>query len=267
MVSLSELTKRSTIKDVKEYIGVHKRKYGDLNRQELRQEPSGKALKDEITLEELGLNNGAMLYFKDRGLQIGWSTVFVCEYAGPLLVYLWISTRPWIFYGDIGKVVDKPVVQIAAICWAGHYAKRILETLFVHRFSNATMPIMNLLKNCTYYWGFAAYVSYHVNHPLYTAPCDAQVYAGLAGFLLCEMGNFSIHWALRCLRPAGSKVRKIPVPTGNPMTCLFSVVSCPNYTYEIGAWICFSIMTQCVPGIPTIDFFIQIGFSYIFFYL
>jgi len=248
LVSLSELTKRSTIKDVKEYIGVHKRKYADLNRQELRQEPSGKALKDEITLEELGLNNGAMLYFKDRGLQIGWSTVFVCEYAGPLLVYLWISTRPWIFYGDLGKVVDKPVVQIAALCWAGHYAKRILETLFVHRFSNATMPIMNLFKNCTYYWGFAAYVSYHVNHPLYTAPSDAQVYAGLAGFLLCEMGNFSIHWALRCLRPAGSKVRKIPVPTGNPLTCLFNVVSCPNYTYEIGAWICFSIMTQCVPA-------------------
>ena len=256
LVSLSELTKRSTIKDVKEYIGVHKRKYADLNRQELRQEPSGKALKDEITLEELGLNNGAMLYFKDRGLQIGWSTVFVCEYAGPLLVYLWISTRPWIFFGDVGKVVDKPVVNIAALCWAGHYAKRILETLFVHRFSNATMPIMNLFKNCTYYWGFAAYVSYHVNHPLYTAPCDAQVYAGLAGFLLCELGNFSIHWALRCLRPAGSKVRKIPVPTGNPMTCLFSVVSCPNYTYEIGAWICFSVMTQCVPGIPTIDFFL-----------
>ena len=266
LVSLSELTKRSTIKDVKEYIGVHKRKYADLNRQELRQEPSGKALKDEITLEELGLNNGAMLYFKDRGLQIGWSTVFVCEYAGPLLVYLWISTRPWIFFGDVGKVVDKPVVNIAALCWAGHYAKRILETLFVHRFSNATMPIMNLFKNCTYYWGFAAYVSYHVNHPLYTAPCDAQVYAGLAGFLLCELGNFSIHWALRCLRPAGSKVRKIPVPTGNPMTCLFSVVSCPNYTYEIGAWICFSVMTQCVPGIPTIDFFYS-DWLFIYFFL
>ena len=27
-----------------------------------------------------------------------------------------------------------------------HYAKRLLETIFVHRFSNATMPIMNLFK-------------------------------------------------------------------------------------------------------------------------
>jgi len=249
LVSLSELSKKSTIKDVKDAIGLAKRKYGDINRQELRQEPKGKTLKNEITLEELGLNTGAMLYFKDRGLQIGWTTVFLAEYAGPLLVYLLISTRPWLFYGEIPEnAVIKPVVHMAAACWGLHYAKRLLETIFVHRFSNATMPIKNLFINCSYYWGFAAYVSYHVNHPLYTAPSDAQVYAGLAGFILCELGNFSIHWALRCLRPPGTKVRKIPVPTSNPLTCLFNLVSCPNYTYEIGAWTCFTIMTQCIPA-------------------
>ena len=80
---------------VKEAIGNVKRQYRDINRQELRSEPKGKALKDDTTLAELGLNSGAMLYFKDRGLQIGWTTVFLSEYAGPLLVYLWISTRPW----------------------------------------------------------------------------------------------------------------------------------------------------------------------------
>ena len=42
-----------------------------------------------------------MIYFKDRGLQIGWSTVFMAEYAGPLAVYLWIYTRPWLFYGEV----------------------------------------------------------------------------------------------------------------------------------------------------------------------
>lgn len=37
----------------------------------------------------------------------------------------------------------------------------------------------------------------------------------------CELGNFSVHIALRNLRPPGTKVRKIPVPDGNPLTNLF----------------------------------------------
>lgn len=74
------------------------------------------------------------------------------------------------------------LIRIAAACWTAHYAKRLLETVFVHRFSNATMPIRNLFKNCSYYWGFTAYVAYHVNHPLYMAPSTLQTNVALAGF-------------------------------------------------------------------------------------
>merc|ERR1711990_1163402 len=221
LASLSEISSKSTIKDVKEAIGLAKRKYADINRQELRLEPKGKFLKDEVTLEDLGLNTGAMLYFKDRGLQIGWATVFLAEYAGPLLVYMWIYTRPWLFYGDTAGAAVQPCVKIAAACWSGHYLKRILETIFVHRFSNATMPITNLFKNCSYYWGFAAYVSYNINHPLFTPPKETLVHAALAAFLFCEFGNLSIHLLFKNMRPAGSKVRKIPYPNANPLTLLF----------------------------------------------
>ena len=34
------------------------------------------------------------------------------------------------------------------------------------------------------------------------------------------------------------------MPDSNPLTSLFNLCSCPNYTYEIGAWISFTIMTQ-----------------------
>jgi len=175
--------------------------------------------------------------------------VFLCEYAGPLLVYLWVYSRPWILYGT--EAASKPyssVANLAAILWTFHYAKRILETLFVHRFSHATMPIGNLFKNCSYYWGFAGYISYHVSHPLYTAPCCSQVYVSAALFMLFELGNLSIHLLLRDLRPAGSKVRKIPMPNSNPLTSLFNYVSCPNYTYEVYAWTAFAVMTQCLPA-------------------
>jgi hypothetical protein len=36
--------------------------------------------------------------------------------------------------------------SVAMVCWTLHYAKRLLETLFVHRFSHATMPLSNLFK-------------------------------------------------------------------------------------------------------------------------
>lgn len=41
------------------------------------------------------------------------------------------------------------IFSIAAACWTAHYAKRILETIFVHRFSHNTMPIRNLFKVCS----------------------------------------------------------------------------------------------------------------------
>ena len=72
--------------------------------------------------------------------------------------------------------------------------------------------------SCSYYWGFAAYIAYHINHPLYTPPGLLQTYVGLGLFVLCELGNFTIHVLLRNLRPAGSKERKIPYPNSNPLS-------------------------------------------------
>lgn len=241
------LPPQSTIADVKEQ--VHKLQshlYAD--RQSIRLEARGKTLKDSDSLQSLNLRSGSKLYVKDLGPQIGWSTVFLCEYAGPLVVYLLIHQRPWIFYGDVSAAPVHTTAHIAAACWSLHYAKRLYETVFVHRFSHSTMPIRNLFKNCAYYWGFTAYVAYHVNHPLFTSPSPAQVYGGLAAFVLCELGNLATHICLRNLRPPGTFERKIPVPDSNPLTKLFNFVSCPNYTYEFGAWASFSVLTQCLPA-------------------
>lgn len=237
----------STIKDVKDKIhqSIKNSLYPD--RQSIKLEAKGRSLKDESTLKSLNLDNGSKLYLQDLGPQISWKNVFLAEYAGPLFVYLWVYQRPWILYGS-DTASPGTVATIAAVCWSVHYAKRILETLFVHRFSHGTMPLRNLFKNCAYYWLFTLYIAYHINHPLFTAPCNICVYVGVAGFTICELGNLSIHILLKNLRPPGTKERRIPRPDGNPFSLLFNFVSCPNYTYEFGSWLFFTVMTKCAPA-------------------
>ncbi|KAG6934251.1 trans-2,3-enoyl-CoA reductase [Chelydra serpentina] len=231
-------------------------------RQSIRLDPKGKSLRDEEILQHLPVGTTATLYFKDLGPQIGWTMVFLTEYAGPLFIYFLFYFRMPFVYGLDDKLTSSPhpVVNLACICHSFHYIKRLIETIFVHRFSHGTMPLRSIIKNCFYYWGFAAWLAYYINHPLYTPPSYGQKQINIAVimFLICEAGNFSIHVALSDLRRDGSKIRKIPYPTKNPFTWLFFFVSCPNYTYEVGAWISFTIMTQCVPvGLFTFLCFIQ----------
>ncbi|XP_068808499.1 very-long-chain enoyl-CoA reductase isoform X3 [Struthio camelus] len=231
-------------------------------RQSIRLDPKGKSLRDEEILQHLPVGTTATLYFKDLGPQIGWTMVFLIEYTGPLFIYFLFYFRMPFVYGLDERFTSSPhpVVNLACICHSFHYIKRLIETIFVHRFSHGTMPLRNIVKNCLYYWGFAAWLAYYINHPLYTPPSygKKQINFAVIMFLLCEAGNFSIHVALSDLQRDGSRTLKIPYPTKNPFTWLFFFVSCPNYTYEVGTWISFTIMTQCVPvGLFTLLCFIQ----------
>ncbi|NXP74725.1 TECR reductase, partial [Ramphastos sulfuratus] len=177
--------------------------------------------------------------------------VFLTEYAGPLLIYLLFYFRVPFLYGPrYDFTASRHSQRLACCCHSFHYIKRLLETLFVHRFSHGTMPLRNIFKNCTYYWGFAAWMAYYINHPLYTPPGEGQgTGTGLGVARVGDSrGGGDTHGVPPCHPlPAGSKARKIPYPTRNPFTWLFLLVSCPNYTYEVGSWIGFTIMTQCLP--------------------
>jgi len=257
ITTLEDISPNDTVLSLKRRVSKQIEK--GVERISLRLEAKGRSLRDDEVVSALGLSaTNAQLFLRDLGPQISWKTVFLCEYAGPLLVYPLFYLRPSIVYGVEARRPIEQVVTIALLCHSFHYAKRLFETQYIHRFSNATMPIKNLFKNCGYYWGFAAFMSYFINHPMYTRPTFSpmQVYLGLAGFIISEIGNFSIHLLLRNLRPAGTKERKIPYPNSNPLTLMYNFVSCPNYTYEVMSWISFTLMTQCLP----VAFFTLAGF-------
>jgi len=123
----------------------------------------------------------------------------------------------------------------------GHYLKRELETLFVHRFSNETMPIFNIFKNCSHYWLLMGLSIYFLLHPKYTPPTWAndKIFYGLTGaFSIFEFMNLRCHIILRNLRPPGTTKRGIPKGSG------FGLVSSANYFWESLCWLTFAIHSQ-----------------------
>lgn len=100
----------SSISDVKKEV-AKKKPALTFDRQAMRLEVKGKTLKDSDTLDALKLRSGAKLYVKDLGPQIGWKTVFLAEYAGPLIVYLWFYIRPGYFYGADATLPISQVTQ------------------------------------------------------------------------------------------------------------------------------------------------------------
>merc|ERR1712137_190024 len=238
---LDTLNPNSTIKEVQKELALSKASF-PVERQRLTlQNKDDKArpvaLDADKKLSDYGLTTDCTIIFKDLGPQISWRTVFVLEYLGPLLLYPIFYSQPALLYGEVTRPMEL-VQHLAFYFFMLHYIKREYETLFVHRFGNGTMPLRNLFKNSSYYWGNAILCGYFINRPAYTSPASFMVYAGAAMFIVGELGNFHAHQILRNLRRPGTKERNIP--RGG----LFELVSCANYTYEIFGWIGFSLMVN-----------------------
>ncbi|TCD64037.1 3-oxo-5a-steroid 4- dehydrogenase [Steccherinum ochraceum] len=235
----------ATVADVKAEI-VKKFPRFEVSRQKLALKEDKRALVDDKTLRDAGVVDGGEVTVKDLGPQIGWRTVFLIEYAGPLVIHPIFYYLPKIIYG--GSVQHSRVSQYVFAMTMLHFFKRELETVFVHRFSNGTMPFSNVFKNSGHYWVFSgAALAYSVYSPAYSSssPFIRGTYrddptflmACLGIWIFAELSNFSAHMTLRNLRPAGTRKRGIPHGYG------FSLVSCPNYFFELLGWAVIAVMT------------------------
>ncbi|KAJ3734205.1 3-oxo-5-alpha-steroid 4-dehydrogenase-domain-containing protein [Lentinula guzmanii] len=240
-----EASPDDTVEDIKKKIQAKIPKFYT-SRQRLTLKSDKKPLANEAKLQDAGFSPGLELEIKDLGPQIGWKTVFVIEYAGPLLIHPLFYHLPRLFYG--ADVAHSDLQRMAFAMVEAHFAKRILETLFVHRFSHGTMPLSNIFKNSGHYHILSGlFLAYDLYRPGFSTsspyiqgtirnnPQFLWVCAGLWAFF--ELSNFSTHLHLRSLRPAGTRKRAIPTGYG------FGLVSCPNYLFETLAWVTVCAMT------------------------
>ncbi|CAO0798464.1 unnamed protein product [Mucor circinelloides] len=230
----------STIKtsDVNKALAAKFPKYYP-DRQRLTTEDK-KVLDLDKTLEEQGINEQTNVYFKDLGAQIGWRTVFMIEYAGPILIHPIFYYLSKFIYGS--SFTHSPMQTVTYYMVMAHFFKRELETVFVHRFSHGTMPFRNVFKNSAHYWLLSgANLAFWVYGPWFAQGKSAAVrndvwlYGSVAVWAWAELSNLITHITLRNLRPPGTRVRAIPYGYG------FDLVSCPNYFFEFLAWtvVCF----------------------------
>ncbi|OAA79244.1 3-oxo-5-alpha-steroid 4-dehydrogenase [Akanthomyces lecanii RCEF 1005] len=237
-----ELPAGATVEDVKKAI-AKQAGIGDFNRIGLFDTATRKTLKDRKALvaDIPAVSDAGEVLVKDLGPQIAWRTVFLIEYFGPILIHAAVvAARPYIFPGG-----DKPMSSTQWLSFAlimGHFFKREFETAFIHKFSANTMPVANVFKNSFFYWalsGLLCAVSIYWPRSLAARAREPTIdAAGTALYLFGETGNALVHYYLSTLRAPGSTERKIPAGYG------FSFVTCPNYMYEILAWIGIIIVSR-----------------------
>jgi very-long-chain enoyl-CoA reductase len=168
-------------------------------------------------LADYGVKDGDQLIFKDLGPQIGWQTVFIIEYLGPLVLHPLLYWNWSEVFGDLPifqsarRVSANSTVQLLILAMViVHFAKRELETLLVHRFSHGTMPLSNLFKNCFHYWILSGVLlAWEIYSPQFAAETAGETlsswhYSLVAVWIWAQLSNLSTHLTLCNLRPAGN---------------------------------------------------------------
>ncbi|KAL3838136.1 hypothetical protein ACJIZ3_022727 [Penstemon smallii] len=119
-----------------------------------------------------------------------------------------------------------------------HFFKRVLEVLFLHKFSGS-VDVEAMITISLSYFTFSATSIYTQYLTLGLAePAIDLKYIGIPLFLVGIGGNFYHHYLLTTLRTKGEKQYKIP------QGGLFSLVICPHYLFEIIGFLGISCISQ-----------------------
>lgn len=172
-----------------------------------------------------------------QGGKLSTRTAMLIIYTPALIVYILG------FMANMGlNTVYTAYHILLLIAVAGHFLKRDLEVLFVHRYSR-TMGWRTTVFIALLYFlvSFIAHSEHQIKTPrlLGESLSGPALYFGFAVYLISQAMNFYHHLILR-------KLRKDPTDAGYriPNRGLFRYVTCPHYLFEITAWAGIALMSR-----------------------
>lgn len=164
--------------------------------------------------------NGLLKYSKFRaGGGISSRLGMFILYFSPI-VALYVSARDY--------VSSASLIQGIVLASVGlHFTKRILETLFLHKYSG---PIgLSVTISIAFFYSFASFfIGYLNRHPLHSI--DSLFILGGIFYLIGNIGNFIHHKILADLRKDSLEY---VIPKGG----LFEYIVCPHYLFEMFTWL------------------------------
>ncbi|KAK9059843.1 hypothetical protein SSX86_020547 [Deinandra increscens subsp. villosa] len=119
-----------------------------------------------------------------------------------------------------------------------HFFKRVLEVLFLHKYSGSMALESTIIITSSYTFSTATMLyAQHLSRHFPTPSIDLK-YVGVGLFVIGIIGNFYHHLILANLRKEGEKEYKIP------QGGLFDLVICPHYLFEIFGYVGISCISQ-----------------------
>jgi len=150
----------------------------------------------------------------------------VVLYSLPILAATWAA---WDYLPN-ASVIQMTVFDALLF----HFAKRVLEALFLHKYSGAATVSATMFV--AVFYSFVAGMISFLNAQTIPA-MDGLFYAGLVFFAFGEAGNFYHHKLLADLRKDREGYH---IPQGG----LFEYVTCPHYFFELVSWFGVALLSR-----------------------
>ncbi|VFQ81258.1 unnamed protein product [Cuscuta campestris] len=120
-----------------------------------------------------------------------------------------------------------------------HFFKRLLEVMFLHKYSGSVDVETTITISLSYFTGTANMIySQHLVRGFPDPRVDLKIF-GLVIFLLGITGNFYHHYLLSVLRRNDGE-KQYKIPQGG----LFGLVVCPHYLFEVLGFVGIACISQ-----------------------